>query len=172
MVQTHSFNNDDNVFDQFPGYVSGVVLAYDVTNRPSPAELAALLRLAEEEVRRTVDAAGAAEHPRTRSWRAAFRATGAEVFTALDGVAVEHPVPGETIVAEGERVLTRRGVWRQGTAPPWSCPARPRRSSMWTVFHPDRWPRSKTPAGRSQRWTSASAVAARGGMCHGPGSHR
>ena len=179
MVRTFSFSIADEVFAKFPGYVRGVVLADGVTNGPSSAELVALLRAAEDEVRRTVDAATIAEHPRIRSWREAFRATGAkpseyrpsiealarrvlrgdplpsinalvdignvislrhllpagahaidaltedlwlrpatgaEVFTALDGETVEHPVPNEIIFAEGARVLTRRWVWRQGVA--------------------------------------------------------
>jgi DNA/RNA-binding domain of Phe-tRNA-synthetase-like protein len=179
MMQAFYFSIADDVFTRFPGYVRGVVLAHGVTNGPSPAELVALLRAAEDEVRRTVDAATIAEHPRIRSWREAFRATGAkpseyrpsieamarrvtrgdplptinalvdignvislrhllpagahaideliedlclhsatgtEVFTALDGEAVEHPVPGEIIFAAGEQVLTRRWVWRQGVA--------------------------------------------------------
>jgi len=49
-----------------------------VTNGPSSAELVALLRAAEDEVRRSVDAAAVAEQPRIRSWREAFRATGAK----------------------------------------------------------------------------------------------
>jgi DNA/RNA-binding domain of Phe-tRNA-synthetase-like protein len=43
-------------------------------------------------------------------------ATGAETFTPLDGDAVEHPLPGEVIFAEGNQALTRRWVWRQGAA--------------------------------------------------------
>ncbi len=178
-MQTLSYTIADEVFTRFPGYVRGVVLAYGVTNGPSPAELVALLRTAEDAVRRTVDPATIAEHPRIRAWREAFRATGAkpseyrpsiealvrraargdllptintlveigtvislrhllpagahaidhltddlwlrpargsETFIALDGEAVEHPVPGEIILAEGEQVLTRRWVWRQGIA--------------------------------------------------------
>jgi DNA/RNA-binding domain of Phe-tRNA-synthetase-like protein len=182
-VQNRSYTIASEVFARFPGYVRGVVLAFGVTNGPSPAELMALLRAAEEEVRRTVDtAAGAAaiaEHPRIRSWREAFRAlgakpteyrpsiealarrvlrgdplpainalveignvvslrrllpagahaidgltddmwlrpaTGAEAFVALDGDAVERPLPGEIILAQGQQVLTRRWVWRQGIA--------------------------------------------------------
>ena len=178
-MQNRSYTIADEVFARFPGYVRGVVVAHGVSNNPSPADLVALLRAAEEEVRRTVNAATIAEHPRIRAWRAAFRAfgakpsefrssiealarratrgdllpainalvdignivslrhllpagahaidaltedlwlrpaTGVEVFTALDGEAVEHPVPGEVILAQGEQVLTRRWVWRQGIA--------------------------------------------------------
>jgi DNA/RNA-binding domain of Phe-tRNA-synthetase-like protein len=43
-------------------------------------------------------------------------AAGGEAFVALDGDAVEHPAPGEFILAQGEQVLTRRWVWRQGIA--------------------------------------------------------
>ena len=178
-MQNLSYTIADEVFARFPGYVRGVVLAHEATNGPSPVELVALLRAAEDEVRRTVNAAAIAEHPRIRSWREAFRATGAkpsefrssiealarratrgdllppinalvdignivslrhllpagahaidqltealwlrpatgsEAFTALDGEAIERPVPGEIIFAEGDQVLTRRWVWRQGTA--------------------------------------------------------
>lgn len=178
-MQNLSLTIADDVFARFPGYVRGVVLAHGVTNGPSPAELVALLRAAEDEVRRTVDPAIIAEHPRIRAWREAFRtfgakpseyrssieamvrrvtrgdplpsltalvdlgnvvslrhllpagahaidrlaadiwlrpAQGGETFIALDGEATEQPVPGEIIFAEGEQVLTRRWVWRQGIA--------------------------------------------------------
>jgi DNA/RNA-binding domain of Phe-tRNA-synthetase-like protein len=178
-VQNLSLTIADDVFARFPGYIRGVVLAHEITNGPSPVELVALLRAAEDEVRRTVDSSAIAQHPRIRSWREAFRATGAkpgefrssiealarrvmrgdplptinalvdigttislrhllpagahaidalsedlwlrpaigsEAFTALDGEAIEHPVPGEIIFAEGNQVLTRRWVWRQGIA--------------------------------------------------------
>ena len=45
-------------------------------------------------------------------------ADGNEDFVALgsqDGAAPEHPLPGEVIFAEGNTVLTRRWVWRQGS---------------------------------------------------------
>ncbi len=165
------------VFDRFPGYLRGVVLAYGVSNRASPDDLVALLRAAEQSVRDRLNSATIAEYPRIKAWREAFRAfgakpsefrssieamsrrvlrgdalptinalvdignvislqylvpagghaidtltqdlalrpaTGQEEFVALDGTAVEHPEPGEIIFAEGDRVLTRRWVWRQG----------------------------------------------------------
>jgi DNA/RNA-binding domain of Phe-tRNA-synthetase-like protein len=40
-------------------------------------------------------------------------ATGGEEFVPFDSEEVEHPLPGEVILAEGDRVLTRRWTWRQ-----------------------------------------------------------
>jgi DNA/RNA-binding domain of Phe-tRNA-synthetase-like protein len=40
-------------------------------------------------------------------------AVGREEFTAFGTSEVEHPAPGEFIFVEGERVLTRRWIWRQ-----------------------------------------------------------
>lgn len=176
-MRSFSYTIAADIFTRFPGYVRGVVLAHGVMNGPSPAQLVALLRDAEEGVCRSVDPATVADHPRIRAWREAFRAFGAkpgefrssieamtrrvvrgdplpeistlveignvaslrhllpagahaidaladdlwlrpadgsETFTALDGQAIEHPLPGEIIFAEGHQVLTRRWVWRQG----------------------------------------------------------
>ena len=66
------------VFDQFPGYARGVVLAHDVTNGASPPELVALLRAAEASVRERLSLDGLAEHPRIGSWRQAYRSFGAK----------------------------------------------------------------------------------------------
>jgi DNA/RNA-binding domain of Phe-tRNA-synthetase-like protein len=41
-------------------------------------------------------------------------ATGDEDFTAFGSEELEHPAPGEIILAEGKAVLTRRWCWRQG----------------------------------------------------------
>lgn len=66
----------EDVFSLFPDYVRGVVVLKDVRNGPSPAELVALLREAEERVRSEVDPDRVSEHPRIASWREAFRKTG------------------------------------------------------------------------------------------------
>jgi DNA/RNA-binding domain of Phe-tRNA-synthetase-like protein len=42
-------------------------------------------------------------------------ATGTEEFTAFGSDAVERPAAGEFIFCEGEKVLTRRWIWRQAT---------------------------------------------------------
>ncbi len=63
---------------EFPGYARGIVLAYDVTNGPSPDALVALLREAEASVRSKVSIESVAEHERIRPWRDAFKAFGAK----------------------------------------------------------------------------------------------
>lgn len=60
-----------DLFQRFPGYVRGVVIARDVTNRPSPEDLIRMLREVEESVRGRRDIQNVAEHPRLKSWREA-----------------------------------------------------------------------------------------------------
>jgi DNA/RNA-binding domain of Phe-tRNA-synthetase-like protein len=66
------------IFQRFPGYLRGVVVAHDVTNCPSPAGLVSLLRDAEQTLRSQLDLAHIAEQPRILSWREAFRSFGAK----------------------------------------------------------------------------------------------
>lgn len=73
-----SYFIDNDVFEQFPGYTRGVVLAFDVKNSASPAELTALLREAEIAVRDRVDKDEVASYPPINAWREAFRAFGAK----------------------------------------------------------------------------------------------
>jgi len=68
----------NEVFNQFPGYARGVVIARDVQNQESPETLIALLREAEESVRGELDPEVLLEHPRIASWREAYRAFGAK----------------------------------------------------------------------------------------------
>lgn len=66
------------IFERFPGYVRGVVIAYEVTNWPSPPELVQLMREAEVSVRARLNLDQIAEEPRIKSWREAYRAFGAK----------------------------------------------------------------------------------------------
>lgn len=68
----------DEIFARFPGYARGVVLAYDVQNGESPSEVVALVREAEESVRRALKLETITEHPRIKPWREAFRSFGAK----------------------------------------------------------------------------------------------
>ncbi len=67
----------DDIFARFPGYVRGVVLAYDVTNGESPAEVVSMLRDAEASIQSKLKIDTIAEHPRIKSWREAYRSFGA-----------------------------------------------------------------------------------------------
>lgn len=67
----------DDIFVRFPGYTRGVVLAYDVTNGESPAEVLSLLREAESAIHTKLKLETIAEHPRIKSWREAYRSFGA-----------------------------------------------------------------------------------------------
>ena len=73
-----SYKIADEVFNQFPGYVRGVVLAYDVANGESSDELIALLREAEASVRQRLHKDEVSQHPRIASWREAYRSFGAK----------------------------------------------------------------------------------------------
>lgn len=66
------------IFDRFPGYVRGVVVAHGVSNGPAPEALVAMLREAEASVRERLSLEGLAEHPRIKPWREAYRAFGAK----------------------------------------------------------------------------------------------
>ncbi len=66
------------IFDMYPGYVRGVVVADELSNGEAEnPEILALLRSAETEVRSRTDLADIAAHPRIASWRAAYGKFGA-----------------------------------------------------------------------------------------------
>jgi len=68
----------DEIFRKFPGYIRGVALAYGVKNGETPAELAGLLRQAEESIRQKLNLETLIENPRIAAWREAYRAFGAK----------------------------------------------------------------------------------------------
>ena len=77
-MEHFSYSISPEIFARFPGYVRGVVIAHEVSNGPSPAELVQMLREAEESVRARVNLEQIAEEPRIKSWREAYRAFGAK----------------------------------------------------------------------------------------------
>lgn len=66
-----------DIFQCFSGYMRGVVVAHEVSNGPSPAELIQRLREAEQLVRAHMSPDLVAEEPRIRAWREAYRCFGA-----------------------------------------------------------------------------------------------
>lgn len=77
-MEYRSYSISPEVFARFPGYVRGVVIAYEVTNGASPPELVEMLRQAEGSVRARVALDQIAEEPRIKAWREAYRAFGAK----------------------------------------------------------------------------------------------
>ena len=73
-----TYSISQNIFDKFPGYCRGVVLAYDVHNGPSSDRLIQMLRDAEASVRQQTTIENIAEHPRIKPWREAYKAFGAK----------------------------------------------------------------------------------------------
>lgn len=71
------YSVSDKIFERFPGYVRGVVIAAGVSNGDSPPELMQLLREAEDSVRNALEGVNIAEHPRIAAWREAYRWFGA-----------------------------------------------------------------------------------------------
>jgi len=78
------------VFELFPGYVRGVVVADGLSNglEENP-ELVQLLRQAEAQVLRRADLSDVAAHPRIASWRAAYARFGArpsKFFSSIEAL--------------------------------------------------------------------------------------
>ena len=70
----YSISNE--IFERFPEFMRGVVVARDVINRASPPELIQLLRMAESQLREQMNTETLITHPRIVSWREAFRSLG------------------------------------------------------------------------------------------------
>lgn len=66
------------IFEKFPGYTRGVVLASGVNNQPSPEALVGMLRAAEEQVRGQASIDTIADHPHIKPWREAYKVFGAK----------------------------------------------------------------------------------------------
>ncbi len=73
-----TYTIDEAIFERFPGYCRGVVLAFELRNGPSPADLVEMLRDAEASVSSQVNLEAINEHPRIKPWREAYKAFGAK----------------------------------------------------------------------------------------------
>jgi DNA/RNA-binding domain of Phe-tRNA-synthetase-like protein len=77
-MEAPAYSVQTSIFERFPGYVRGVVVAHGVTNGPSPEELVRLLRDAEQKVRERPDLEQLTEDPHIKAWREAYRSFGAK----------------------------------------------------------------------------------------------
>jgi DNA/RNA-binding domain of Phe-tRNA-synthetase-like protein len=66
----------DQIFSKFPAYCRGVVIAHGLTNRPSPPDLIANLRAAENALCDRLSPEDITVHPQIASWREAYRSLG------------------------------------------------------------------------------------------------
>lgn len=66
------------IFQMYPGYVRGVVIAQDVKNGASPNELVLMLRQEEDALRNRLSLEKLTEEKRISSWREAYRRFGAK----------------------------------------------------------------------------------------------
>jgi DNA/RNA-binding domain of Phe-tRNA-synthetase-like protein len=73
-----TYSISPQIFEKFPGYARGVVLAFEVHNGPSPDSLVQKLRAAEESTRAQLTLETITEHPRIKAWREAYRVFGAK----------------------------------------------------------------------------------------------
>jgi len=74
----YTYRIADEIFQRYPDYVRGVVIAHELANGPSPPALVDLLREAEATVRARMKPDAVAEEPRIKSWREAYRVFGAK----------------------------------------------------------------------------------------------
>ncbi|MCL5734791.1 MAG: phenylalanine--tRNA ligase beta subunit-related protein [Actinobacteria bacterium] len=77
-MNARSYRIQAELFERFPGYVRGVVVAHGVANGSSPDSLVALLRHAEQSVRSRLDLERLTDDLRIKAWREAYRSFGAK----------------------------------------------------------------------------------------------
>jgi DNA/RNA-binding domain of Phe-tRNA-synthetase-like protein len=66
------------IFQRYPSYRRGVVIAHGLDNGPATPELLTQLRASEQQIRSALDPSAIADHPRISTWRDAFRSFGAK----------------------------------------------------------------------------------------------
>ncbi len=114
MTKKYSISND--VFEKFPGFCRGVVVATGLTNGPAPAELTAALRKAEAAMPNMLSMDTILENSRIAAWREAFRSIGikpTEFRPSVEALARRvlrgEPLPSiSTLVDIGTLVTIRR----------------------------------------------------------------
>ena len=75
-MRTIEYSIAPEVFEKFPDYIRGVVLAVGVTNGTSSPQLVEQMRAEEESLRKRLNIDELIEYPKVKSWREAFRALG------------------------------------------------------------------------------------------------
>lgn len=109
------------IFDMFPGYCRGVVLATGITNMDSPPELISMLREAEKTLKCIVNIDELASHPKINSWREAYRLFGAKpakfrssIEAMVRRVLNGNELPGINMVVDLGNILSLRHIITAG----------------------------------------------------------
>lgn len=120
-MNTYSYSISPDIFRLYPGYVRGVVIAYEVHNSPSPEGLVQMLRQAEESVRGRLTIEKVAEEPRIAAWREAYRKFGAkpsEFRSSVEAMARRalrnEPLPSINALVDIGNVLSLRHLMPVG----------------------------------------------------------
>ncbi|BBB47163.1 B3/B4 domain-containing protein [Pelolinea submarina] len=75
-MKTIQYSIAPQVFEKFPDYIRGVVLAVGVSNGKSSPELVQLLRDEEKSLQQRLNVEEITDYPKVNSWREAFRSLG------------------------------------------------------------------------------------------------
>ena len=75
-MKTIQYSIAPQVFEKFPDYIRGVVLAVGVSNGKSSPELVQLLRDEEKSLQQRLKVEEITDYPKVNSWREAFRSLG------------------------------------------------------------------------------------------------
>ena len=116
---TYSISED--IFQKFPGYSRGVVLAFNLKNGKSSEELVSLLRQEERNIRESLNAETLIEDPRIASWREAYRSFGTKpakfrpsVEAMIRRVLQGHELPSINILVDIGNILSLRYLLPMG----------------------------------------------------------
>ncbi|MBN1908057.1 MAG: hypothetical protein JW927_23470 [Deltaproteobacteria bacterium] len=115
------YSIDKAIFEMFPGYCRGVVLAFDIKAGDSPEELLSMLRDAEKTLHNKVNADDPVSHPRINSWREAYRLFGAKPAkfrSSIEGMVRRvlngNELPGINTVVDIGNILSLRHIITAG----------------------------------------------------------
>lgn len=115
---------DSAIFEAHPGYKRGVVVVHGASNCLSNAELIALLREEEEQLRIRLHGCNVADHPAIASWRDAYRRFGArpsEYRSSIEAmvrrVVKPEPLPSINALVDIGNIVSLRHMLPAGVHP-------------------------------------------------------
>ncbi len=112
---------ENEIFDMFPGYCRGIIVAFDIKNGDSPPELTDLLRETEASLKSSINKEEIAAHPNINSWREAYRAFGAKpakyrssIEAMVRRVLNDNELPSINIIVDIGNILSLKHVITAG----------------------------------------------------------